>query len=102
MFIKPLSYYSTSKGFLAKSWGHGKFMASKIDGIMRQGMEIYGAVKPIAQEAAAAYGGAGAKQAIKNIDRSVSSASQRYSGVKTQVAQAGSIVERLSGAIGGY
>ena len=49
MFIKPLSYYSTSRGFLNKAWGHGKFMASKIDGIMRQGMDIYGAVKPIAQ-----------------------------------------------------
>ena len=102
MFIKPLSYYSASKGFLTKSWGHGKFMASKIDGILRQGMEIYGAVKPIAQEAATAFGGARAQKALTNIDRSVSSAAQRYSGVKSQVAQAGSIVERLSGAIGGY
>ena len=102
MFIKPLSYYSASKGFLAKSWGHGKFMASKIDGILRQGMEIYGAVKPIAQEAATAYGGAKTKQALANIDRGVSRASQRYEGARSQVNQAGALAERLAGAIGGY
>ena len=102
MFIKPLSYYSASKGFLTKSWGHGKFMASKIDGILRQGMEIYGAVKPIAQEAASAYGGAKAKQALTNVDRNIMGAAKQYQGIKSQVSQAGSLVERLSGAIGGY
>ena len=87
---------------MTETWGHGKFMASKIDGILRQGMEIYGAVKPIAQEAATAFGGAQAKQALTNIDRNVSAAAQRYQGAKSQVTQAGSLVERLSGAIGGY
>ena len=102
MFIKPLSYYSASKNFLTKSWGHGKFMASKIDGILRQGMEIYGAVKPIAQEAAQAYGGARTKQALTNIDRGVSQAAQRYEGARAKTSEAGALVERLSGAIGGY
>ena len=64
--------------------------------------EIHGAVKPLSQEAATAIGGARAKQALTNIDRNVSSAAQRYQGVKSQVNQAGALVERLSGAIGGY
>ena len=102
MFSKPLSYYSASRGFLAKTWGHGKFMASKIDGIIRQGMDIYGAVKPIAQEAASAYGGSRTKQALTNIDRGVSQAAQRYQGARSQASQAGALAERLAGAIGGY
>ena len=77
MFIKPMSYYSTSRGFLAKTWGHGKFMASKIDGILRQGMDIYGAVKPIAQEAAQMHRGSRARQVLTNIDKGVSQAAQR-------------------------
>ena len=102
MFIKPMSYYSTSRSFLHKAWGHGKFMASKVDGILRQGMEIYGAVRPIAQEAAQAYGSAKTKQALTNIDRGVSQASQRYQGARSQVNQAGALAERLAGVIGGY
>jgi hypothetical protein len=80
MFIKQLKHLSSSRGFLAKTWGHGKFMASKIDSIVRQGMDIYGAVKPIAQEIAGAYGGAKARQALTNIDHGVSKANQRYHG----------------------
>ena len=100
MFIKPLNYYSTSRGFLNKAWGHGKFMASKIDGIMRQGMDIYGAVKPIMQEAAQAAGtGHGT---LSKVDRVVSQASNRYQGVRTQATQGAQIVDRLAGAIGGY
>ena len=99
MFIKPLSYYSTSRGFLNKAWGHGKFMASKIDGIVRQGMDIYGAVKPIAQQAAQMYGGS---NALANIDKGVSKAAQRYQGARDQATQGAAIVERLAGAIGGY
>ena len=102
MFIKPLSYYSASKGFLAKTWGHGKFMASKIDGILRQGMEIYGAVKPIAHEAAAAYGGTKARQAVSSIDRGVSHASQRYDMAKGGVARGVALAEKLANSIGGY
>ena len=102
MFIKPMSYYSTSRGFLAKTWGHGKFMASKIDGILRQGMDIYGAVKPIAQEAAQMYGGSRARQALTNIDKGVSQAAQRYQGARDQATKGGALVERLAGAIGGY
>ena len=99
MFIKPLSYYSTSRGFLNKAWGHGKFMASKIDGIMRQSMDIYGAVKPIAQEAAQMYGG-GAH--LAKVDQAVSQAANRYKGVRAQATQGAQIVDRLAGAIGGY
>ena len=97
-----MSYYSTSRGFLAKTWGHGKFMASKIDGILRQGMDIYGAVKPIAQEAAQMYGGSRARQALTNIDKGVSQAAQRYQGAREQATQGSALVERLAGAIGGY
>ena len=100
MFIKPLSYYSTSRGFLNKAWGHGKFMASKVDSIMRQGMEIYGAVKPIAQEAAQMYGGG--HGAIAKVDQAVSQATNRYKGVRAQATQGSQIVDRLAGAIGGY
>ena len=85
MFIKPLSYYSTSRGFLNKAWGHGKFMASKIDGLMRQGMDIYGAVKPIAQEAAQMYGGG--YGAIAKVDQAVAQATNRYKGVRAQATQ---------------
>ena len=99
MFIKPLSYYSTSRGFLKQAWGHGKFMASKIDGILRQGMDIYGAVKPIAQEAAQMYGGS---QTLAKIDRGVSQAAQRYQGARQQAMQGSALVDRLAGAIGGY
>ena len=102
MFIKPMSYYSTSRGFLAKSWGHCKFMASKIDGILRQGMDIYGAVKPIAQEAAQMYGGSRARQALTNIDKGVSQAAQRYQGAREQATKGSALVERLAGATGGY
>ena len=101
MFIKPLSYSSASKGFLAKSWGHGKFMASKIDGIMRQGMEIYGAVKPIAQEAIQMYGGVKARQELTNIDKGVSQAAQRYQGAREHASEGSALVERLAGAFGG-
>ena len=102
MFIKPLNYYSASRGFLAKTWGHGKFMASTFDSIVRQGMDIYGAAKPIAQEIAGAYGGAKARQALTNVDSGVSKARQRYQGARDQVGQGGALVEKLSGAIGGY
>ena len=99
MFIKPLNYYSTSRGFLNKAWGHGKFMASKIDGIMRQSMDIYGAVKPIAQEAAQAYGGA---STLAKMDKTVSRVSQRYQGARDQVTQGAALVDKVAGAIGGY
>jgi hypothetical protein len=102
MFIKQLNHLQSSRGFLAKTWGHGKFMASKIDSIIRQGMNIYGAVKPVAQEIAGAYGGAKARQALTNIDQGVSKASQRYQGARDKAAQGGALVEKLSGAIGGY
>ena len=102
MFTKPLSYYSASRGFLAKTWGHGKFMASKIDGILRQGMDIYGAVKPIAQEAAAAYGGSRTKQALTNIDRGVSQAAQHYGAAKGGVVKGAALAEKLASSIGGY
>ena len=102
MFVKPLSYYSASRGFLAKTWGHGKFMASRIDGLLRHGMDIYGAVKPIAQEAAAAYGGTKARQALGNIDRGVSHASQRYDMAKGGVARGVALAEKLANSIGGY
>ena len=102
MFVKPLNYYSASRGFLAKTWGHGKFMASKIDGLMRHGMDIYGAVKPIAQEAAHAYGGARAQQALTNVDRGVSQAAQRYGAAKGGVVKGAALAEKLAGSIGGY
>ena len=84
-----MSYYSTSRGFLAKTWGH-------------HGMDIYGAVKPIAQEAAQMYGGSRARQALTNIDKGVSQAAQRYQGAREQATKGGALVERLAGAIGGY
>ncbi len=87
---------------MAKTWGHGKFMASKIDGLMRQGMDIYGAVKPIAQEAAQAYGGARTQQALTNIDRGVSQAAQRYGAAKGGVVKGAALAEKLAGSIGGY
>ena len=102
MFVKPLSYYSASRGFLAKTWGHGKFMASKTDGILRHGMDIYGAVKPIAQEAAAAYGGTKARQAMSSIDRGVSHATQRYDLAKGGVVKGVALAEKLATSIGGY
>ena len=102
MFIKPLSYYSSSKKFLNKAWGHGKFLASKADSILRQGMEVYGAIKPIASEAAQMYGGTKAKQALPTIDRGISKASERYEGGKKQTSQGAALAERLAGAIGGY
>ena len=102
MLIKPLNYYSTSRGFLNKAWGHGKVMASKIDSFVRQGMDIYGAVKPIAQEAAQAFGGARANQAIANVDRNISKAGRLYQGARDQAGHGAAIVDRLAGAIGGY
>ena len=102
MFIKPLNYYSTSRAFLNKAWGHGKFMASKVDGILRQGMEIYGAVKPIAEEAANLYGGTKARQAMTHLDRNVSKAVKQYSSVRDQATQGSAIVDRLANSIGGY
>ena len=102
MLVKPLNYYSASRGFLANTWGHGKFMASKIDSIVRQGMSIYGAVKPIAQEAANAYGGARARQALTNIDRGVSQAAQHYGAAKGGVVKGAALAEKLAGSIGGY
>ena len=102
MFVKPMSYHSTSRGFLAKSWCHGKFMATKIDGLLRQGMGLYGAIKPIADEAVQMYGGSRARQALTNIDKGVSQAAQRYQGAREQATKGGALVERLAGAIGGY
>ena len=77
-------------------------MASKIDSIMRQGMDIYGAIKPIAQDAAQAYGGSRAKKALSDIDRGVGRVAQIHKGAQQQASQASALVERLSGAIGGY
>ncbi len=102
MFIKPHNYYSASRGFLAKTWGHGKFMASKIDGLLRHGMEIYGAVKPIAQEAAQAYGGTKTQQALAHVDRNVSRAAQGYGAAKGGVVKGAALAEKLAGSIGGY
>ena len=102
MFVKPLNYLSTSRRFMGNAWGHGKFMASKFDSVMRQGMNVYSAVKPIVAEAAQMYGSTSTKRALNNIDRSVDQASQRYQGVRDQASKGSSIVARLAGAIGGY
>ncbi len=101
MFIKPQKYISASRDFLTKSWGHGKFMASKIDSIVRQGMNIYGAVAPIAQEVASAYGGGRTKQALANVDRGVSRVSQQYQGARAEVSEGAALAEKLGSAIGG-
>ena len=62
-------------------------MVAKIDGILRQGMGLYGAIKPIADEAVQMYGGSIARKALTNIDKGVSQAAQRYQGARDQATQ---------------
>ena len=102
MFIKPLNYYSTTRGFLSKAYGHGKVMASKLDSILKQGMDIYGAVKPIAQEAASAYGGARTQQALSVVDKNIAKGAKMYQGYRSEAIKGAALAERLGNAIGGY
>ena len=77
-------------------------MASKVDSILRRGMDFYGAAKPIAQVAAAASGSTQVQQAVSMVDRNVAKAAQRYQGARDRATQGAALVERLSSSIGGY
>ena len=41
MFAKPGKYIARAKEFLGRQYGQGKLMASRIDGYMRKGYDIY-------------------------------------------------------------
>ncbi len=99
MFIKPLNYYAASKNFLTKNWAHGKALASKFDGLVKSGLELYGNVAPIVHEASKIYGGG---TALRNVDQHVQKAAGAYSGYRARAEHAGNVAERLGAAIGGY
>ena len=102
MFLKPLSYGSHARSFMARTWAHGKVMASKADGLLRQGMHVYGAIKPIVQEAASAYGGARTQQALGNVDRTISKGYQQYKSARSDVVKGAALADRLASQIGGF
>ena len=102
MFLKPLSYGSHARSFMARTWAHGKVMASKADGLLRQGMQVYGAIKPIVQEAAGAYGGAKTHQALGTADKYISRGYQQYKAARGDVVKGAALADRLASQIGGF
>ena len=76
-------------------------MASKIDGILRQSMDIYGAVKPIAQEAAQNVRGLQSQAGAHQYGQGGVTSCPALSG-RTRPTKGGALVERLAGAIGEY
>ena len=87
---------------MARTWAHGKVMASKANGLMRQGMQVYGAIKPIVQEAATAYGGGRTQQALGTADKYISKGYQQYKSARSDVVKGAALADRLASQIGGF
>ena len=87
---------------MARTWAHGKVMASKADGLLRQGMHVYGAIKPIAQEAATALGNARTQQALGTADKYISKGYQQYKSTRGDVVKGAALADRLASQIGGF
>ena len=49
MFAKPGKYIARAKEFLGRQYGQGKLMASRIDGYMRKGYDLYQRTAPVLQ-----------------------------------------------------
>ena len=70
--------------------------------MLRQGLHVYGAIKPIVQEAAGAYGGARTQQALGNVDRTISKGYHQYKPARSDVVKGGALADRLASQIGGF
>ena len=102
MYLKPYNYYCSSKQFLAKAWGHGKAMGTKLDGLIGQGANMYSTLAPLVNEAAIAYGGGATKSNLYKLHEGVHGGLKKYSEIRGEAQRAGDLVERFGGAIGGF
>ena len=102
MFQKPQQYMHRARSFLTTAAHRGRHLASAMDGAVQSGLTMYGAARPILQEAASRYASPGQQAALQTVNRGVDQAAAHYGRLRGEATHASGLLERLSGAIGGY
>ena len=102
MFLKPLTYAHHARTFLASAVHRGRHLASAFDDAVRTGYGVYKAARPILAEAANLYATPDQRQTMNRVASGVDQAATQYGRLRAEAQRAGSLVDRLSGSIGGY
>ena len=103
MFLKPLAGAAHhARNFLASALHRGRHLASAFDDAVRTGHAAYKAARPILAEAANLYATPQQRQTMNRISAGVDQAASQYGRLRGEAQRASGLVERLSGAIGGY
>ena len=102
MFLKPLTYAHHARNFLASALHRGRHLASAFDDAVRTGYGAYKAARPILAEAANLYASPEQRQTMNRISAGVDQAASQYGRLRGEAQRASGLVDRLSGAFGGY
>ena len=102
MFQKPQHYMQRTRSFLTTAVHRGRHLASAMDGAVQSGLAMYETARPILAEAAQRYASPGQQAALQTFGKGVDQAASHYGRLKGEAAHASGLLERLSGAIGGY
>ena len=99
MFGKPRKYIARAKEFLGRQYGQGKLMASRIDGYMRRGYDLYQRTAPVLQAISDVSGVGGGH--LKQMKNTIYSGAKEYERLRNQIASNSAKAEQAAATISG-
>ena len=102
MFLKPFTIAHHARTFLASALHKGRHLASAFDDAVRTAHGVYKAARPVLAEAPNLYATPEQRQTMNRVASGVDQAAAQYGRLRSEAQRAGSLVDRLSGSIGGY